>query len=177
MSARTNITSSLLAFLFFASVFFAVGTVQAADTKVGIINVQKVLATCEAGKKAHEVREKKMEELQATFKKDEEALLALQKEIEKKSSAWSEEMKQEKAIEFQKKRRNLGVKQEDANLEMKTLRERQLAPILKQLETVVKDVAQKEGYALILPRNAVLHAVDSVDLTEMVTKALNKKVK
>lgn len=177
MNVRTNVTGSLLTFLFFAAVFFIVGTVQAAETKVGVITVQKVLATCEAGKKAQGVMEKKMEELQATFKKDEEALLALQKEIEKKSSAWSDAMKQEKAIEFKKKRRDLGVKQEDAGQEMKTLREQQLAPILKELEDVVKGVAKKEGYTLILPRNAVLHAADSADLTETITRALNEKMK
>ena len=115
-----------------------------------------------------------MKELQASVKKEEQALIALQKEIEKKSSVWSDEIKQEKAIEFQKKRRDLGVKQDDANMEIKRLREKHLGPILKKLRKVVKQVAEKEGYAIILPSNAVLYRADSVDLTDTVIKALDK---
>jgi len=149
----------------------------AAATKVAVINIQKVLIESEAGKKAKATMEKKMEELKAGLKKNEEALLALQKEIEKKSSAWSDEKKQEKAMEFQKKRRNLGVQQEDANLEMKNLQEKHLTPIMKKLETIVTEVAKAKGYTIVLPRNGVLYFDKAVDITADTTKALNAKMK
>ncbi len=156
---------------------FAVSTAGATGTKVGYINMQKVLASSNAGKEAQKAMEKKMKELKASFKKEEEALLALKKEIEKKSSAWSEEKKQEKAIEFQKMRRDLGVKQDDANLELKRLREKYIGPILKKLEKVIQEVAEKEGYTMIFPRSAIVYAADSVDLTNEIIKALNAKMK
>jgi len=160
-----------------AVISFAAGSVGAAATKVGFINMQKVLANSDAGKAAQKAMEKKMKELKASFKKEEDALLALKKEIEKKSSAWSEEKKQEKAIEFQKKRRDLGMKQEDANLELKRLREKHIGPILKKLEVVIQEVAKKEGYTMIFPRSAIVYAADSVDLTSEIIKALNAKMK
>jgi len=163
--------------LFLAVSLLASGSVFAAANKIGVINMQKVLAGSAAGKKAQKALEKKMNELKSTFKKDENALVALQKEIEKKSSVWSDEKKQEKAIEFKKKRRDLGVKQDDANMELKHLREKHLAPILKKLEGVVKKVAQDGGYTLILPHNAVLYNADEVDVTSAVTKALDKVTK
>ncbi len=156
---------------------FAASAVGATGSKVGFINMQKVLAGSDAGKKAQKAMEKKMKELKASFKKEEDALLALKKEIEKKSSAWSEEKKQEKAIEFQKKRRDLSVKQDDANLELKRLREKYLGPILKKLEKVIQEVAEKEGYTMIFPRSAIVYAADSVDLTDTIIKALNAKMK
>jgi outer membrane protein len=151
--------------------------VQAADTKIGVIDMKKVLSTSVSGKKAQDIIEAKMKELQAGFKKDEEALVALQKDMEKKSSAWSDEVKQEKAVEFQKKRRDLGVKQEDANLELKKLREQHVNPILKKLEDIVQKVAQDQGYAIILPRNTVLYATDKMDISDTVTSELNKVMK
>lgn len=159
----------------FLSVSLMIGSgAFAAETKIGVIDMQKVLANSAAGKKAQQELEKKMSQLKETFKKDEDALLAMQKEIEKKSSAWSDEMKQEKSIEFQKKRRDLGAKQEDANLELKQLREKHLTPILKKLEQVVKDEAKKGGYTVVLPVNAVLYNADETDMTKGVTEALNK---
>ena len=149
----------------------------AADTKVAVINIQKVLVGSEVGKESKVKMEKKMEELKAALKKDEDALLALQKEIEKKSSAWSDEKKQEKAMEFQKMRRDLGVKQEDANMEMKSLQEKYLTPIMKKLETIVTEVAKAKGFAIVLPRNGVLYFDKAIDITEDTTKALNAKMK
>ncbi len=163
------------AFLFVA----AMGTVpaRAAATKVAVINIQKVLVESVAGKNAKAKMEKKMEELKKGLKKDQDALVALQKEIEKKSSAWSDEKKQEKAIQFQKMRRNLGVKQDDANLEMKKLQEKYLTPIMKKLESIVTEVAKAKGYTIVLPRNGVLYFDKAVDITADTTKALNAKMK
>ena len=177
MNKITKVSSIAVASVFLMVAVLSSIPARAADTKVAVINIQKVLLDSEAGKKARAKMEKKMNELKAGFKKDEEALMALQKEIEKKSSAWSEEKKQEKAMEYQKMRRNLGVKQEDANLSMKQLQEKSLTPIMKKLETIVTEVAKAKGYSIVLPRNSVLYVDKSVDITADTTKALNAKMK
>jgi outer membrane protein len=137
--------------------------------------MQKVVLSSELGKKAQQEIEKRVKELEITFKADEDSLVALQNEIEKKSSVWSEEKKQDKSIEFQKLRRDLRAKQDDANVELKQLQEKQLAPIFKELEAVVKKFAEDNKYSMILPSQAVLYAIDSVDITDKVTQALNAK--
>ena len=177
MTRIVKLTSISVAFAFL--MVAAMGSVQAraAATKVAVINIQKVLVDSKAGKSAKSKMEKKMEELKAGLKKDEDKLIALQKEIQKKSSAWSEEKKQEKAIEFQKMRRDLGVKQDDANLEMKKLQEKYLTPIMKKLEGIVTEVAKAKGYTVVLPRNGVLYVDKAVDITAATTKALNAKMK
>ncbi len=177
MKRLLSCTGVLMVVVFLAVSMSTAGTVLAADAKIGVINMKKVLANSTAGKNAQKVLEKKMNELRAKFKKDEDALLALQKEIEKKSSAWSDQVKQQKAIEFQKKRRDLGAKQEDANLELKQLREKHLTPILKKLEKVVKAEAKKGGYTIVLPNTAVLYRDKSADMTAVITNALNKAMK
>lgn len=177
MNVQGKKISAILASLIAAAVLFSSTSVLAEGVSIGVLDMQKVVLSSELGKVAQKEIEKKVKELEKTFKKDEEALVALQQEIEKKSSVWSEEKKQDKSIEFQKMRRDLRVKQDDANVELKQLQEKQLAPIFKELEDVVKKFAKDKGYSIILPGQAVLYAIDSVDITDEVTQALNAKEK
>ena len=167
--------SVILASLIAAALLLSSTSVLAEGVSIAVLDMQKVVLSSDLGQKAKGEMEKKVSELEKTFKKDEDALAALQEEIEKKSSVWSEEKKQDKSIEFQKLRRDLRAKQDDAKVELKQLQEKQLAPIFKELEAVVKKFADDKGYAIILPGQAVLYAIDSVDITDEVTKALNAK--
>lgn len=166
-----------LAVVFFGTSLIVTERASAQSVSIAVLDMQKVVLNSEQGKAAKKDMESKFKELEKKFKKEEDALAALQNEIEKKSSVWSEEKKQDKAIEFQKMRRDLRVKQDDANLELKQLQEKKLAPIFEELEKVVKNFAKEKGYAIILPGQAVLYAVESVDITEDVTKALNSMAK
>jgi outer membrane protein len=163
--------------LLIVAVLFVNGQALAAETKIGVIDMKEVLSTSTAGKRAQDIIEQKMKSLQASFKNDETALVAMQKDMEKKGSAWSDSVKQEKAVEFQKKRRDLAEKQENANQELKKLREQHVNPILKKLEEIVAKVAADGGYSAVLPRNVVLFAADSIDISDKVVAELNKAMK
>ncbi len=138
--------------------------------KVGVLNLQKVLLESKAGRKAKDVFEKRMKELQGKFKAEQESLVALQKEIEKKSSAWSKDKKASKIRELQLGQRELQVKSEDA--------QKELEPILKMLQTVVDSYGQKNGFSVILDSKvAVLYADPSTDVSAAVKSELDKRMK
>ena len=127
-----------------------------------------------SGKAAKEKFDQKMQDLQSKFKVEEQELVDMQSEIEKKSSAWSEETKQVKMREFQKKRRELQEKSEDARFELKTLQDKELAPILKSLEGVVEAFGEKNGYTLILDSKAgVIFFTEAVDISDQLVKDLD----
>ncbi|MCI5147515.1 MAG: OmpH family outer membrane protein, partial [Candidatus Electrothrix sp. AR3] len=63
---------------------------------------------------------------------------------------------------------------DDANLEMKKIQDKHLAPIMKKLEPIVKQVAQSQGISVVLPNNAVIYFDDAMDITAEVTNKLNK---
>lgn len=150
------------------------GGVQAEDVKLGVMNVQRVLVECAAGKAAKARFDDKMQELQATLKSEEDELLAMQKDIEKKSSAWSEDTKQEKMRDFQRKRREAQEKAEDARFELKAMQDKELDPILKTLEKVVKDYGEANGYSLLIDsRSGVLHAAQGIDITDQIIVELD----
>ncbi len=153
---------------------FAYGTAGAADVKIGVMDMGKVLSTSTAGKRAQNAIEQKMKSYQASFRKDETDLRTLKEEIEKKGSAWSDSVRKEKIMTFEKKGRDLAAKGEKANVEMKKVREQNVNPILKKLEGVVENLSNKEGYTVILPRNVVLYNTKAVDITDRVIADLNK---
>ena len=93
---------NILAGLIFSLIFFASNSGFSADLKIGIMNVQQIIVECDAGKAAKSRFDKKMKDLQAKFKTEEEALKKMQDEIKKKSSAWNESKRAEKVKSFRK---------------------------------------------------------------------------
>lgn len=164
---KSKAGAGVIATLFLAVLLGLTTSAMAAEMKIGVMNVQKVLTMSAAGKEAKGVFDAKMNELQNRFKAEEEELQAMQNDIEKKSTAWSEETKQEKVLEFQKKRRDLKTKTEDARIELKTLQDKELAPILKALEGVVDQYATVNAYTLILDsKNQTIYFDQSIDISD-----------
>jgi outer membrane protein len=160
---------------FFAVMALSVQNSFSADTKIGVMNVQKIIIECSAGKAAKIRFEKKMKDLQAKFKEEENDLRGLQAEIKKKSSAWSEEKKAEKIREFKKKGRELKAKTDDARFEMKQMQDKELEPILKALEKVVKKFGRENGYTIILDsKNGVIYFADKTDISDAIIKKLDE---
>ncbi|WP_419175531.1 OmpH family outer membrane protein [Desulfosediminicola sp.] len=164
------VTVSLLCAFAFA------GTGQAfAEVKVGVMNIQKIIALSDAGKAAKKKFEAKMGDLKSKFDVEQQELVALRQEIAKKGSAWSEEKKASKSRDFQKMQRELQEKNDDANFELKQLQEREFEPILKALEGVVNDFGKKNGYTVILDtKMGAIYFAESADVTGALVKELNK---
>lgn len=157
---------------------FDSSTARAEAQKIGVMNIQKVLLESSAGRKAKEIFEKRMNELQDKFKAEQDSLVELQKEIEKKSSAWSKDKKGEKIRELQLGQREMQVKSEDAKMELRQLQDKELEPILKMLQTVVNTYGEKNGFSLILDSKvAVLYADSSIEVSEAIKKELDKRMK
>jgi outer membrane protein len=167
----------LIVGMFFMLTGYFTGGVQAAEMKIGVMNVQKIIAQCEAGKSGSARVNQKFKELQGRFKGEEDTLKALKQEIEKKSSAWSEETKSAKIRDFQKKQRELQAKTEDARFELKQLEEKEIGPIIKALEGVVVKYGEKNGYTAILDsKNGVIYHDPAVDVSDIIIKELNKSM-
>ena len=159
--------------LLIAAAVFCSGQAMAAD-KIGVVDMRKVLSTSATGQKVQDAIEKKQRALQAELKKDEDALVALQKEGEKKNATWSEAVKKEKAAEFQKKLRDFNVKREKAGAELNRLRDEQLKPLHAKVMEAARKVAKDEDYDFILPREALIVAPDSSDISDLVVSEVNK---
>lgn len=151
----------------------------AAEVKIATFNLQQIVENSKAGAEARKVMDAKNTELQSKFKGEQEALKAQADEIEKKGSAWSEEVKAGKERDQQKKMREFQLKVEDAKFELKQLEKKVLDPFFKELQTVINEIGKAEGYTLIFEKtrsNGLIYSADSLDISDKVSKALDAKM-
>lgn len=152
--------------------------------KIGTISIQDVLAKSKAGEEAQKKLEAEFVTHQSKLKEEQEVLEAMKTEIEKKSSVWSDEVKDEKEREYQKKVREFGLKNEDAKFEMQQLEKKVMEPILKELHEVIAEVGKKQQLTLILEntmkglrtKTGLLYADESLDISELVRKELDARM-
>jgi outer membrane protein len=160
-----------------AAVFLFCADARAAEVKIGVMSLQKIISLSDSGQAASKRLETRGKELEAKFKPEQDALIAFQKDIEKKSSAWSDDVKAEKGRQFQKMQRDFQVKTEDARFELKQMKDKEMEPILKALLQpggIVEKVGKDGGYSIILEASGgVLYANSSVDLSDTIVKRLN----
>ncbi len=167
-------------FVVLIALFIANPCNAAKDTpiKLGVVSVQEVIDQSNAGKSARKVLEAKQSELQPKLMKEKNALEQEAKDIEKKSSAWSAEKKQDTEREYQKKMRAYQLKVDDFQYTMKQLQKKVLDPIFKQLQSVIKEVGAEEGLTMIFEKsrsNGLLYSAPSLDVTDKILKKLDSK--
>jgi outer membrane protein len=154
--------------------------VEAAESgkQIVTVNIQDVLLGSEAGQEVKKVLEGKVGEFQQKFQKEQEEVDALRAEIEKKSTVWSQEVKEEKERDYQKRVREMQLKSEDAQFELQQLEKQVMSPVLNELQKVIKEVGKKNGYAMIIDSRAGLLYVDeALDISEVVKKELDARQK
>jgi len=144
--------------------------------KIVTVNIQEVLLSSVSGQEVKKVLEDKVAEYQGKFQNEQEEVDALRAEIDKKGSVWSQEVKAEKEKEYQKRVRDLQLKSEDAQYELQQLEKQVMSPVLNELQKVIKEVGEKNGYALIIDSRAGLLYVDpKLDISESVQKELDSR--
>ncbi len=150
---------------------------QAADFKVGVVDLQKALQSVDVGKKARATLEKEFNEKKKTLQAEEEALKKMTEDFKKQQSVLSEEAKGKKFGEIQERgmkyRELFGKSQMDIQQ-----RERELTePIISKLKGIVEEIGEEGKYDLVLEKsdNAVLFHLKKDDLTEKLISTFNSK--
>ena len=138
------------------------GAVESSTTKIATVNIQEVLLGSTAGQEVKKMLEAKVDALRA--------------EIEKKSSVWSPEVKDEKERDYQKRVREVQLKTEDAQFELQQMEKQLMSPILNELQQVIKELGEKNGYTLIMDSRAgLLYVNESLDISDIVQQELDKR--
>ena len=177
MHLKNLVVFSVTAMLLAATVLVSSQAVAAENAKqIVTVNIQDVLLGSEAGQGVKKVLEEKVGEFQEKFQAEQLEVDALRAEIEKKSSVWSQEVREEKERDYQKRVRELQLKSEDAQFELQQLEKQVMSPILNELQKVIKEVGEKNGYAMIIDSRAgLLYVDDALDISEIVKKELDSR--
>lgn len=151
--------------------------VLAQDLKIGFVDLQKALNLSESGQQAKEKIKAKVQGYDAEVKAKQDELKKLKEDLEKQAMLLSEEARATKERDYQQKVKDYQRFAKDIQDELQQADADYTRKILEQLFKVVQDIGKKEGYTVILEKteSAMLYGDASVDLTEKVIKAFDKK--
>lgn len=162
-----------------AGMFLAASAVQAADSlKVGYVDAQKILDSTKAGKKAKDSMEEFVKSRQKIIDLDETDIKQIQDDLTRQSAVLSAEARREKEESLQRKVMEYQKRAGDLNKEVQNKKKEVLEQFNKNLEGIVKKVAERGGYSYVIDKNAeggvLLYAKQSLDLTDEVVKEFEK---
>jgi outer membrane protein len=149
----------------------------AADVKVGVIDLIKVIDLSEPGKKAKTELESKLTSAETAVKKKQEEILKMKEDIEKQAPMLSATALAEKKRQYEDELLELQRMAEDYDYQLQNQYYELTAIIFTQLSEVIEDIGKSGGYTLILEKNGagVIYFPESIDITEEIIKELNKK--
>ncbi|MBN2062428.1 MAG: OmpH family outer membrane protein [Deltaproteobacteria bacterium] len=152
-----------------------VSTISFAADKVGYINLQRLVNESNMGKAARADIQKMRQQKEKDLKVKLEDFNALRDKLNKEGAKMEEGVKKENMEQlrqaYKEYQRLLDDAKEDIVREDKEL----VAIILQKADGILKEVAKKNKYSIILKDpNAVGYLDPDVDITDLVLKELNK---
>jgi len=150
-----------------------------AEMKFGYINSDKVLADFNDAKKAKEELAKWNKEMEAKAVTMESEIKALEDEIKNMSVMVSEEKRNEKMAEGQKKLQDYYQYKDKVwgqNGDFYKKNAELMQPVLDKINAVIKQVSEEKKYDYVFDANTgtLLFAKPEYEITDLVLKELNK---
>ncbi len=155
------------------------GSVGAADLKIGSINMEKAVNECGAGKDAKKAIQGEIERFQHLAVEKQKELQDARESLEKQWPMLNPETRSAKEKEYQAKLRDLQRWGEDGKNEIEQKRLEMERKIYVGLQSVIQKVGAEEGYTFILEKNEniVLFTSQSIDITDRVIKTYDAQKK
>src|SRR4030066_231657 len=164
--------------LIMAMIIMLPAIMQAAELKLGVVNLQKALNECQAGKEAVAELEDEVKKRQEQGDARQEELKKLNEEAEKKRAVGSDEMKEQKQREVQARMQEFQRFYMQSNDDLKKREQEKKTVIIKDLLEVAKKLAKEKGYTFVFETQAgVIYSPQEADLTEEVIKLYNADYK
>ena len=145
------------------------------EIKIGLVDIQRAINECQAGKEAKKGLTKEAEKFQKQVQDKQKELQTLKESLEKQSMMLSQEAKANKEREYQSKLRDFQRWGQDNQNELNAKRVEMERNISIGLQKVIKKVGEEEGYTLVLEKNEtiVLYGSKANDITDRVIKAFD----
>ncbi len=149
----------------------------AAQTKVAVIDVQRVVSESDPGKEALQklagLRDAKAQEGQTL----QQELQALRDQFSKQQLTLSEQRLEELQKQIQDKGIALQRFQDDATRELEEVRTKELGRLEQQIMPIINDIGQEQGLTLIFNKfqSGLVYADETVDITDEVIRRFNTR--
>ena len=149
----------------------AVPTGQAAEGKIGFVNLAKVFDNYERTKSSDAVLEQKGKQKEAELETKMNDLKKMREGLE----LLSEEMRESKSRQLEQKSDEVQLFRKNTAQDLRRERDRIAKDILEEIQKGIEEYAKANGYALIIDERSLLYGAPTIDLTDELLAALNKK--
>lgn len=145
--------------------------------KIGFIDIQRVIAESQAGKRAKDRFLAQVKKAEADLQKERQDLERLRNDIDKKGPLLKEEERRNMEGDLQKRSVNLQRTQGDYQQDLRQKENQMMSDILKELEVIVNEVGKTDKFTLILERSQILYSDQGIDITNRVIETFNSRAK
>jgi outer membrane protein len=148
-------------------------------TRIGYVDLQRILARSQAGVQAREQLEKEKVGMQKQLDGHKVELDKLRDELEKKGQLLSADARRDKQDQLERKLRDAQRLAGDLEKELQRKEQNMGAKILRELEGIFTRVGKEKGYVLIIERRqaGVVYGAPDADVTEEVIKAFDDEMR
>lgn len=147
----------------------------AAQQKIAVVDLQRIVLEVKAGKAAKASHDKWLAEKQQEMTRRQEALLKEKEQLERQASALSVEERQKREADLQRKALNLAQDLDKIRSEAAAREQKVMKPILDNAHRVVADIAARDGLDLVLDKRSttIVYVRNPKDLTDEVIRTLD----
>jgi outer membrane protein len=148
-------------------------------TRIGFVDIQRVLARSAAGVAAREQLEKEKATMQKQVDGQRIELEKLRDELEKKGQLLSADSRREKQEMMERKVRDARRLVDDLQGTLQKKEEAMLGKVLQDVSGLIQKLGKEKGYTMVLERqrSSVLYASADADLTDDVIRAYDDETK
>ncbi|UQA54853.1 OmpH family outer membrane protein [Polyangium aurulentum] len=144
-----------------------------AEGRIAVVDVQQAVMQTEDGIRAQATLKKHFDKRQKDLDAKQEELQKAREDIERQQRVLSREALARRMEDWQRRMVELQTVFVDYNKELQKKQSELTGPIIKKLLGIVTRVAKKNGYELILDKQAAPYARPDLDLTEQVIQMYN----
>lgn len=145
--------------------------VAQAQVKIGVVNYQTLLEESPQAKAASKALQDEFAPRQRELQQKQKELQAKQDKLNRDAAVMSDAEKSGLEKELRNGERDLQSKGETFTEELNARRNEELGKLQSSLLQEVQSYAKTNGYDLVVPRNQILFAKDSFDITSQVLQS------
>ena len=144
-------------------------------TKVGYVDLRRVVTDSSKGKAAFAAVESQFGPRGKTLENKRKSLEAMEQDFIKNAAVMNEASRKQKAEQIDRMKKDFSRSLEDFQYELKKKDFELSQSILEDIEGILKSIGQAGGFTVILESSALVYGSPAADITGQVIKAYDAK--
>lgn len=151
-------------------------TTALAQSKIAFVNISLVMEESPQAESALRALEREFSSRDDALVAEHEALRNLQDRLERDAGVMAADRRTEMERDFRNRTREFKRSQEIFNEDLNLRRNEELAKLQRTVNSVIVEIAQKEGFDVVLTERNVLFASERINITAQVLDRLREQM-